>query len=312
MQLRTPLQGIVGVASTMIVDMQPHTELHDNVATILASSRLLLTLIENVLETGKLEEHMMEQLTLSPLAIAKPVRDTIKFCEPFANIHNVTVMATDFDDEDGCVIANYLRLEQILINLLSNAIKYCYSNTTVNIHCRWSTSEEVVSEMQTAAVADLFVDPNLPNAKKFCIVTVEDHGPGIAESDYEKLFGEFVQLENAVTKDDFYKGGGGGQATGFGLGLSLVMNFCRLMNGRIWFKNWEHGASFSFALPASDARAMSDHSDRSRSPVPQADPTILSNLRVLVVDGKKLLVCMLYLVSLTLTTYPCPFRKMEF
>ena len=281
--LRTPLQGIVGVASTMMVDLQPNTDVYDNIATILVSSRLLLTLIENVLDMGKIDEKMLESVSLTSLQIARPVRDSIAFCEPFANIHEVTIAASDFDHEDGFVVANYLRLEQILINLLSNAIKYCHTNTTVNVLCRWCKSEQVMMEAQSAAAADLYIEPT-PTTKRFCVVTVQDHGPGIAEADCEKLFGEFIQLENAAKKDRQYKGGGGGQATGFGLGLSLARNFCRLMHGRIWFNNWEHGSEFSFALPAGDVPAMMDHSEHSGSPLQSADPTILSNLRVLVVD----------------------------
>jgi len=102
------------VASTMLIDMSQKDDgdLFDNVSTILASSRLLLTLINNVLDLGKMEAGKMKEIDLLTIAAVPPIIDSIKFCEHFAGL-NETRLVLENPEADFTVKANRTRLQQV-------------------------------------------------------------------------------------------------------------------------------------------------------------------------------------------------------
>jgi signal transduction histidine kinase len=91
-EFRTPLQGITGVASTMMVDMAREDDNFDNISNILATSQLLLTLIGNVLDLGKIEADKMQEVELRNIPESNSIKETLLFCEPFASLNLTTEM----------------------------------------------------------------------------------------------------------------------------------------------------------------------------------------------------------------------------
>jgi len=105
------------------------------------------------------------------------------------------------------------RLTQVLLNLVGNAIKFT------------DTGEVVI---KAAAINESF------------ILSVRDTGPGISEADQAKLFQEFQQADNSITKA---KGG-------TGLGLAISKRIVELHGGRIWLESQPgQGSTFSLTLP---------------------------------------------------------------
>ena len=105
------------------------------------------------------------------------------------------------------------RLTQVLLNLVGNAIKF--------------TDEGEVVIGASAANGSFKV-------------SVRDTGPGISAADQAKLFEEFQQADNSITKK---KGG-------TGLGLAISKRIIELHGGRIWVESSPgHGSTFSFTLP---------------------------------------------------------------
>lgn len=254
-ELRTPLQGIMGVASTLLLDLKPEdTNFSDGLSTILASSRLLLTLIGNVLDLRKVELNMMKEMELKPTDIRHSVEESIRYCEPFANVNEVTVVSTGLE-QNFLVMGNKLRLEQILVNLLTNSIKYTYPDTDVEVSLRRCSGSVVAEETRLAEGSDLEYHSTTINGEAdYVIVSVRDHGPGIPSDEKHKVFAAYQQLSASENMDQMYSGsnkGFVGQSTGSGLGLNLVMKFLERMNGHIWYQNCpsEGGVCFSFCLP---------------------------------------------------------------
>lgn len=308
-ELRTPLQGIMGVASTSMMDIEDldnsnlsnsnhNTDgegggvkgtMYDSLSTILASSRLLLTLINNTLDTRKINADMMQKIELSTVSLMSCTRDSFQYCGPFAAINEAVLeladpnggnvklqqilntsksnLMSDVLKKKFNVIGNRLRLEQVIVNLLSNGIKYTTPGTAVVASVRNSTLEQVMGEMKAAPSSSLkFLSEEdmkeLEDSCKevgsceVCIFSVRDHGKGIPPEEYGKVFGEFQQLDASAEKDNKYDGTGSGQSSGSGLGLNLSMKFVTLMNGHIWFQNCTDGAggvTFSFYLKRSRA-----------------------------------------------------------
>ena len=105
------------------------------------------------------------------------------------------------------------RLTQVLLNLVGNAIKF-------------TDAGEVVIE--AGASNGSFK------------VSVRDSGPGISKSDQAKLFQEFQQADNSITRK---KGG-------TGLGLAISKRIIELHGGKIWVDSeLGRGSTFTFTLP---------------------------------------------------------------
>lgn len=112
-EFRTPLQGIMGAASTMLDDLKPENgNMFDSVSTISASARLLLTLINNILDLGKIEADKMQEVELSTIPILLPIRESITFCEHFAAINETKIVLED-PDPDWIMKTNRIRLQQV-------------------------------------------------------------------------------------------------------------------------------------------------------------------------------------------------------
>jgi signal transduction histidine kinase len=112
------------------------------------------------------------------------------------------------------------RLTQVLINLVGNAIKF----------------------IDTGEVA---INAEAHNGSFH--VSVRDTGPGISAADQAKLFQEFQQADNAITKK---KGG-------TGLGLAISKRIIEMHGGRIWVKSQPgQGSTFTFTLPVNVERQV--------------------------------------------------------
>jgi signal transduction histidine kinase len=105
------------------------------------------------------------------------------------------------------------RLTQVLLNLVGNAIKFTDAGEVV-----------IKAEAQNGSF-------NL---------SVRDTGPGISQADQQKLFQEFQQADNSITKK---KGG-------TGLGLAISKRIIELHGGRIWVDSeLGRGSTFAFTIP---------------------------------------------------------------
>lgn len=315
-ELRTPLQGIMGVASTSMMDIEESEgiadvssncssnssasgkdshgikgPMYDSLSTILASSRLLLTLINNTLDTRKINADMMQKIELGNVSMMSCIRDSFQYCGPFAIINEAILelcggtdgsnvgltqilnttnsqsnLMSDVLKKKHNVVGNRLRLEQVIVNLLSNGIKYTTPGTAVIASVRNSSLAGVLDEIKAAPSSSLkFLSEDdikeldeqaLESNSDVIIFSVRDHGKGIPPGEYGKVFGEFQQLDASAEKDRKYEGGkvNAGQSSGSGLGLNLAMKFVNMMNGHIWFQNTtdgQGGATFSFYLERS-------------------------------------------------------------
>jgi len=171
----------------------------------------LLGLINDVLDLSKIEagQLILELSGYSIADIAQAVRSTL---EPLASDKRLAFkleLAPQLPSGWG----DGRRLTQVLINLVGNAIKF----TDIG---------EVV--IKAEADHDSFH------------LSVRDTGPGISADDQAKLFQEFRQADNTITRK---KGG-------TGLGLAISKRIVEMHGGRIWVESQiGHGATFALTLP---------------------------------------------------------------
>ena len=212
-ELRTPLNAILGYTELMADGAygEPSEKMLGILKRLEANGKHLLGLINDVLDLSKIEagQLVLELSDYSVQDIAQTVRSTLEPLAADKKLAFKVEMATELPPGHG----DGRRLTQVLINLVGNAIKF-------------TDSGEVV--IKAAATDGSFH------------LSVRDTGPGISAADQARLFQEFQQADNAITKK---KGG-------TGLGLAISKRIIEMHGGRIWVESQVgKGSTFSFTLP---------------------------------------------------------------
>ena len=182
----------------------------------------LLSLINDLLDLTRLQAGRKQ---FRPMAM--PLAELIQGCVLEMRSYrpkNDVALTWSLEPEDFCVYADPQLLRQILYNLLSNALKFTTPGCHVTVRARQD------------------------KAAGLALLTVEDDGIGIAPEDQERIFLEFEQLENPLTK----------MTAGTGLGLPIVKKLVELHGGHISVQSAPgKGTAFTFTLPLPDAAPRS-------------------------------------------------------
>jgi signal transduction histidine kinase/DNA-binding response OmpR family regulator len=211
-ELKTPLHGIIGIAETIMDgSCGPVTEKQiQNLALIRDEASHLNTMVSDILDFSKLRAGKVD-LFLEHILVEQVAATIVSLLTPEANKKGLSLT---LKSSGSCeIVADRTRLRQILINLVGNAIKFSDKGTiTVNVE---SYNEGV-------------------------IISVSDEGPGIDDSDRERIWNPFVQAESA---DSRHYGG-------TGLGLPITKYLVELHGGSIHIESQKGmGTSFIITLP---------------------------------------------------------------
>jgi signal transduction histidine kinase len=212
-ELRTPLNAILGYTELMADGAygEPSEKMLGVLKRLETNGRHLLGLINDVLDLSKIEagQLVLELSDYFIQDIAQTVRSTL---EPLATDKKLgfkVEVASQLPSGRG----DGRRLTQVLINLVGNAIKF-------------------------TDVGEVAIRAETNNGSFF--VSVRDTGPGISAADQARLFQEFQQADNAITRK---KGG-------TGLGLAISKRIIEMHGGRIWVESRPgQGSTFAFTLP---------------------------------------------------------------
>jgi signal transduction histidine kinase len=212
-ELRTPLNAILGYTELMADGAygEPSEKMLGILKRLEANGKHLLGLINDVLDLSKIEagQLVLELSDYCVQDIAQTVRSTL---EPLAADKKLALkleLAPGLPPGHG----DGRRLTQVLINLVGNAIKF-------------------------TDAGEVAINAEAHNGSFY--VSVRDTGPGISAADQAKLFQEFQQADNAITRK---KGG-------TGLGLAISKRIIEMHGGRIWVESQPgQGSTFTFTLP---------------------------------------------------------------
>jgi len=212
-ELRTPLNAILGYTELMADGAygEPSEKMNAVLKRLESNGRHLLGLINDVLDLSKIEagQLLLDLADYTVEDIAHSVRSTL---EPLATDKKLA-FKLDLAPELPPGRGDGRRLTQVLINLVGNAIKF-------------TDAGEVAIKAEA-------------NNGSFH-VSVRDTGPGISAADQSKLFQEFQQADNSITRK---KGG-------TGLGLAISKRIIEMHGGRIWIDSTiGQGSTFSFTVP---------------------------------------------------------------
>jgi signal transduction histidine kinase len=212
-ELRTPLNAILGYTELILDKVYGDTpeRMRGVLERIERNGRHLLGLINDVLDLSKIEAGQLV-LVLSDYSLKGIIQTVFNAIEPLASEKQIA-LKIDVAQELPQGRGDERRLTQVLLNLVGNAIKF--------------TDRGEVSIKGSSSNGSF-------------TVVVHDTGPGISEVDQAKLFKEFQQADNSITRK---KGG-------TGLGLAISKRIIEMHGGKIWVQSTlGHGSTFSFTLP---------------------------------------------------------------
>ena len=216
-ELRTPLNAISGFSQVLRKGMygEINPKQAEYLDEILAASRDLLSLIDDILDLSKVEAGQV-QLEVAPFSLPAALERVLVVVGEQAANGNVRLSLASEPGVDS-VVGDERRIRQVVLNLLSNAIKFTPAGGTVD-----------VSAVRHDGVVR---------------ISVSDTGTGIAPEDQARIFEEFQQAAAGRERRE-----------GTGLGLALSKRLVELHGGRIWVDSEVgKGSTFVFTLPAPQA-----------------------------------------------------------
>lgn len=213
-ELRTPLSAVIGYAQ--LLQRGVYGEVPEAIRKALRgiedSTRGLTNLVNDILTLAKIDSGRTEIHDQS-LALAEVVREAGDIVRPLAVAKGLELRIEAPDDLPS-ITTDRDKVRRILVNLGANAVKFTRTGSVT---------------LRLARASDAWLE-----------VAVEDTGIGIAESDLEQIFEDFVQLEESDTREH----------AGTGLGLSISRHLARRLDGDIRVESTPgQGSIFTLCLP---------------------------------------------------------------
>ena len=217
-EIRTPMNAILGITEIQLQNALLEHSIREAFDKIYISGDLLLGIINDILDLSKIEAGKLE-LIIETYEITSLISDAAQL-----NMMRIGSKPIEFElsvDENTPVLlaGDELRIKQIMNNLLSNAFKY---------------TEEGIVKMSIHA------EEGEDSSTKMIVFTVSDTGQGMTPEQLDKLFDEYSRFDASANR----------MTEGTGLGMSIVRNLIRMMDGEITIESQPgKGSTFTVKLP---------------------------------------------------------------
>ncbi len=228
--IRTPMNGIVGMTTIAIANIDNTERVKDCLDKITLSSKHLLGLINDVLDMSKIESGKLT-LNMSQISLRETMDSIVNIVQPQVKSrqqHFDISIQNILTEEVHC---DSVRLNQVLINLLSNALKFTPEGGSI----------KVFLEQEESPVGDDHVR---------CHFRVKDNGIGMTKEFQEKIFDTFTREEKAQID----------KIEGTGLGMAITKAIVGAMNGTIELQS-EPGKGSEFHITLDLEKADTTEAD---------------------------------------------------
>ena len=228
--IRTPMNGIVGMTAIAMADIEDTARVRDCLAKITLSSRHLLGLINDVLDMSKIESGKLS-LNLNQVSLHETMDSIVNIIKPQieSRKQHFDIFIQDIKAEE--VYCDSVRLNQVLINLLSNAVKFTPEEGTINVYLG----------QEDSPLGDHYVR---------CHFRVRDSGIGMTPEFQKTIFDTFTREKTAQVD----------RTEGTGLGMAITKCIVDAMGGTI--ELWsEPGSGSEFHVILDFEKAVSKIED---------------------------------------------------
>ena len=243
--IRTPMNAIIGFTSLAATHIDNREQVLDYLKKTATASQHLLSLINDVLDMSRIESGKVS-LEPRPVHLPELVHDLRDIIQSGISAKRISLFIDMVDVEDEDVIADPMRLNQIMLNIMSNAIKFTPAGGTITLR---------IVQKQTA-----------PQGCADYEFHIRDNGIGMSPAFQEHIFEQFAREETSTVSG----------IQGTGLGMAITKNLIDMMDGGISVESEPgNGSEFTVSLrfPVSGERAAAP------ARIPQ-----LEGLRALVAD----------------------------
>ena len=215
-ELRTPLNSISGFTQVMLegLDGPLSPEMEEDLGLINKNANHLLTLINEVLDMAKIEAGRLS-VTLGPANLYQVLEDVVKTTSTLARKNNLTINLENNIPEYLIIMADDMRIQQVMINLIGNAMKFTKEGDVT-----------IYAEKDGDIIR----------------IKVVDTGIGIPPDMLETIFEAFSQVDTSTTR----------KVGGTGLGLPISKRFVEMHHGRLWAESSGvdgEGSAFILEIP---------------------------------------------------------------
>ncbi len=200
--IRTPMNAIIGMTTIAAAHINEPQRISDCLRKITASGRHLLTLINEVLDMGKIEAGKLD-MAEEDFDIQELVENMVLMMQPQmdARHHDFKLEIENLEHEN--VVGDSMHLQQMFVNIISNSIKYTPEGGFISLHI----NERATNKPKIACFEFIF----------------EDNGIGMSEEFIQRIYEPFAREDE--TKYN--------KIQGTGLGLTIVYNIIKMMGGDI-------------------------------------------------------------------------------
>lgn len=215
-EIRTPINSIIGL-NELIIRENPSAEIQEYAKNIQNASKMLLSLVNDILDLSQLEIHKVE-LVEAEYSVGQLLHEVVDMMQVGMEEKKLKFIVQVDKNIPSMLVGDEKRIKQILLNILSNAVKYTEEGS-VTFSCRFEQSDE----------------DNI----QLCI-SVADTGMGIRKEELEHLFDAFHRVNPEKNQ----------KIEGTGLGLSITKQLVDLMQGEITVDSiYTQGSEFTVMIP---------------------------------------------------------------
>lgn len=216
-EIRTPMNAVIGM-SQLMATKPLDAESRNYLNTITSASEALLALVNDILDTSKIESGKM-QLLEEPFDLPQCIHEAVVLFLPAATQKGIELVDHLDPQMPKWIVGDAIRLRQVLINLIGNAVKFTEKGKiSISVKCEGTDEHQ-----------------------QMLAFTVEDTGIGMKLETQSLIFDAFRQIDNSATR----------KHAGTGLGLTISQKLVGLMKSHITVESqFGKGSVFRFSIPA--------------------------------------------------------------
>ena len=216
--IRTPMNAIVGFTD-IAMKRKPDKEVENCLKKIRQSSEYLMTLINDVLDISRIESGKLEYKPV-PADLRDIINTVLSIAKGYMENRDLNLHVSREELKTPYVMADELRIREVLLNIISNAVKFTKDGGTIS-----------------------FVAENCPGNDEYHVIVryrISDTGIGMSEEFQSRIFDEFTQENDGARTS--YKG--------TGLGMAIAKKYVDLMGGKIEVSSRQGvGSTFTVEIP---------------------------------------------------------------
>lgn len=250
--IRTPMNAIIGFTALAQTHIDDRGQVEDYLKKISVSSQHLLSLINDVLDMSRIESGKVT-LEAKPVHLPELVHELRDIIQAVVSKKDLSLTLDTVGVENEDIIADPLRLEQILINVLANAVKFTPDGGQISL---WIVQKDTAP----AGYADFEFH-------------IKDNGIGMSEEFQKHIFEQFARERTSTVS----------KIQGTGLGMAITKNLVDMMGGRITVKSEQgKGSEFTISLRFPIGEAKTEQTP------PAAKASAFTGKKLLVVEDNEL------------------------